>query len=113
MTDKGLAPGSYHADGRKTPLGQLSSPSPDGELWFANGIYPGWQVSGTLNSQDPRESEPSPEEIGRGPIAESLGRFGSLRLRDRGAVLSYTIGGTQVQEQWSASAHGTMREIQR
>ena len=43
VTPKALAPGSYHEPDRKTQGGQ-SPPEPDGKVWAANGIYPGWQA---------------------------------------------------------------------
>ena len=43
VTPRALAPGSYHAPDKKTPGGQNALPEPDGTVWMANGIYPGWQ----------------------------------------------------------------------
>src|SRR3954469_2162697 len=42
VTAVALAPGSYHHPDRKTPAGQSALPEPDGSVWLANGIYPGW-----------------------------------------------------------------------
>ena len=44
VTPAALAPGSNHMAGQKTKDGQDSLPKPDGKVWLANGIYPGWQV---------------------------------------------------------------------
>ena len=103
LSDKALAAGSYHDASRKTPGGQTPAPEPLGAVWLANGIYPGWQGAGPLNLSDPREPAPSPEEIGRGPIDEKLGRMGAVRLAGNAAVLEYTVAGTRVREWWSAS----------
>ena len=93
-----LAPGSYLDLGRKTPGGQTGLPEPEGQLWLATGIYPGWQAGEQMSLDDPREPAPSPEEIGRGPIPEAMGRFNALRLVRDGVVLDYTAAGTNVRE---------------
>ncbi len=107
VSTKALAPGSYHDVSRKTPSGQTPAPAPEGKVWFANGIYPGWQAGEQFSSRDPREPAPSPEEVGRGPIAESMGRFDAVRLVGAGVVLEYTAGGTGVRESWTASPTAT------
>jgi len=109
VTPVALAPGSYHHPDKKTPGGQAPLPEPDGTVWIANGIYPGWQVGETVSLTDPREPAPSPEEVGRGPLAEELGRFKAVRQVADGVVLEYTAGGTDVQEQMSASAQSCWR----
>ncbi|HEY1109845.1 MAG TPA: DUF6797 domain-containing protein, partial [Opitutaceae bacterium] len=101
VTPTALAPGSYHDVTRKTLGGQKNLPEPDGELWIANGIYPGWQTGDTLSLTDPREPAPSPGEIGRGPIAEALGRFEAIRQVEGGVILEYTVAGTKVRERIS------------
>lgn len=103
VTPMALAPGSYHHPDKKTPGGQTALPEPDGTVWIANGIYPGWQVGETASLTDPREPAPSPEEVGRGPLAEELGRFKAVRQVGDGVVLEYTAGGANVQEHMSAS----------
>lgn len=110
VTDKALAPGSYHDIARKTPGGQLPAPEPDGQVWLANGIFPGWQRGETLSLTDPREPAPSPEEIGRGPIAEGLGRFEAVRLVGDSVVLEYTVTGTRVRE-WSTVSEQDGRPV--
>ncbi len=104
VSAKALAPGSYHDDGRKTPSGQTRLPESEGKVWLANGIYPGWQTGERLSLADPRTPAPSPEEVGRGPIADSAGRFEAVRLVGSGARLEYTVGQTGVREWWAASA---------
>ncbi|MEO6238477.1 MAG: DUF6797 domain-containing protein [Vicinamibacterales bacterium] len=98
VTAKALAPGSYHQADKKTPGGQNALPEPDGKVWLANGIYPGWQTGDRPTFDDPREPAPSPEEVGRGPLTEQQGRFKALRQVRNGVVLEYTAGGADVRE---------------
>jgi mono/diheme cytochrome c family protein len=102
VTPKGLAPGSYHAPERKTPGGQSPLPEPDGSVWLASGLYAGWQAGDRPSLSDPREPAPSPEEVGRGPLPGSLGRFGAVTLVAGGAVLEYTVEGTRIRERTTA-----------
>jgi len=106
VTPKALAPGSYHQPDKKTPGGQTPAPEPDGTVWIANGIYPGWQAGASLSLTDPREPAPSPEEVGRGPLPETMGRFNAIRLATGGALLEYAVRGVDVREWISASADG-------
>ncbi|HRE80338.1 MAG TPA: c-type cytochrome [Opitutaceae bacterium] len=103
VTPTALAPGSYHEINRKTQGGQKNLPQPHGDLWLVNGIYPGWQTQPTLNVLDPREPAPSIEEVGRGPISPSLGRFEALRFFHDGVLLEYTVDGTKIQERLTAT----------
>lgn len=103
ITDKALAPGSYLDAGRKTPGGQFPAPQFDGKLWLGNGLFPGWQSGGKVSTTDPREPAPSKEEVGRGPVDESIGRFQNVRLVNEGVVLEYTASGAEVREWWQAS----------
>lgn len=98
VTPRALAPGSYHAPDKKTPGGQNALPEPDGTVWMANGIYPGWQRGERPRFDDPRAPAPSPEEVGRGPLPEAQGHFTSVHLTSAGAVLAYRVGGTDVRE---------------
>jgi glucose/arabinose dehydrogenase/cytochrome c551/c552 len=97
VTAKALAPGSYHAPDKKTPGGQTPAPAPDGKVSVATGIYPGWQGDNVAFA-DPREPAPSPEEVGRGPLPEAMGRFKAVRLERDGVALEYTADGTEVRE---------------
>lgn len=110
VTERALAPGSYHDVGRKTPGGQLPAPEPDGVVWLASGIQPGWQAGETLSLTDPREPAPSPEEIGRGPLPEAMGRFEAVRLVPGGVVLEYTITGVRIRE-WSIVSENQGRPV--
>jgi cytochrome c2 len=98
VTPRALAPGSYQVPDRKTQGGQTTLPEPDGRVWMATGIYPGWQTAATPSTDDPRAPAPTREEIGRGPLPEAMGRFKAVRLVDRGVVLEYTAGGADVRE---------------
>jgi glucose/arabinose dehydrogenase/mono/diheme cytochrome c family protein len=98
VTPRALAPGSYHAPDKKTKGGQFPAPEPDGKVWLANGIYPGWQSGRRPSFDDPREPAPSPEEVGRGPLPEEMGRFKAIRQVPEGVVLEYTASGAEVRE---------------
>ncbi len=111
VAPKALAPGSYPDIARKTPGGQEALPTPEGTVWLATGIYPGWQISAELSLTDPRSPAPSPEEVGRGPMPESMGRFEAVRLTTGGAVLEYTVAGTTVREWLTAATGETGPEI--
>ncbi len=113
VTDKALAPGSYLDAGRKTPGGQFPAPQPDGKLWLGNGLFPGCQNGGQVVMNDPREPAPSVEEVGRGPVAESIGRFDGVRLVKDGIVLEYTASGAKLREWWQASKHEGRLVIER
>ncbi|MBT5813358.1 MAG: c-type cytochrome [Opitutales bacterium] len=105
VTPEALAPKSYHPSGGKTKGGQVLLPKPAGNVWFANGIYPGWQIGERLELGDPRQPAPSPEEVGRGPLSEEQGRFKAIRLSDQGAVLEYTCNNSRILEIISTSKY--------
>jgi glucose/arabinose dehydrogenase len=107
VTEKALAPGSYHEPDHKTQGGQ-SPPEPDGKVWAANGIYPGWQTGARPSLDDPREPAPTIEEVGRGPVSEDVGRFKAVRLVRGGAVLEYAVRGADVRE-WMTVAESSGR----
>jgi hypothetical protein len=99
VTPTALAPGSYLRPDRKTPGGQAQLPEPDGTVWLANGIYPGWQLGSRLSFEDPREPAPTVAEVGRGPLPDGLGRFKAIRQIHDGVVLEYAAGPVDVSEQ--------------
>ena len=113
VTNKALAPGSYHDAGRKTLGGQFPAPQPDGKLWFGNGIYPGWQKGGRMSQEDPREAAPTLTEVGRGPLPEAMGRFRSIRLLGKGMVLEYSAAGSTVREWWTVSENDSRPVVER
>ena len=98
VTPTALAPGSYLRPDRKTPGGQTQLPEPDGAVWLANGIYPGWQTGSRLSLDDPREPAPTAAEVGRGPLPEGLGRFKAIRRIADGVVLEYAAGVVDITE---------------
>jgi glucose/arabinose dehydrogenase/cytochrome c2 len=112
VTPKALAPGSYGEPDRKTQGGQ-SPPEPDGQVWAANGMYPGWQIGSRPSFDDPREPAPTAEEVGRGPISEALGRFKAVRLVGAGVVLEYSVRGAQVREWMTVAERGGRSAIVR
>ena len=103
VTPIALAPKSYHPWGSKTSGGQTQLPEPDGDIWIANGIYPGWQHGERLELGDPREPAPSPEEVGRGPLPEEWGRFKAIQLSNRGVILEYNAADALVRENFNVS----------
>jgi len=113
VTPISLAPKSYHPWGSKTRGGQTQLPEPDGKVWIANGIYPGWQTGERLELGDPREPAPSPEEVGRGPLSEEWGQFKAIRTSEQGAILKYKAGGAIVQEMLSVSKYRGRPVIER
>ncbi len=102
VTPDALAPKSHLPGGTKTRGGQSILPKPKGRVWFANGIYPGWQKGSSVSLDDPRTPAPSAEEVGRGPLPDRLGRFEALRLTDHGAVLEYRIHAVAIRD-WTTS----------
>src|SRR5215218_9801075 len=64
----------------------------------ATGIYPGWS-SGAPSYSDPRPAGGNPDDVGRGPIAPSAGRWNGITVAGSRAVLTYTVGGTDVSEE--------------
>jgi cytochrome c2 len=104
VSDKALAPGSYHDPSRKTLGGQFPAPQPEGKLWLGNAILAGWQ-SGRLDKTDPRSPAPTAEEVGRGPLPAGHARFKAVRLVGRIAVLDYAIGETPITEFWQVEEH--------
>ncbi|MEY4939467.1 MAG: hypothetical protein RIQ93_1202, partial [Verrucomicrobiota bacterium] len=113
VTPKALAPGSYHKPDQKSPGGQFPAPEPNGTVWMVNGVYPGWQTGEKPSLEDPREPAPSPEEVGRGPLSEAMGRLSALRLLGDSVVLEYTAGGAAVREWVTASQSGGQPVIER
>ena len=97
VTPAASAPRTYHRP-FVGPRGRRGFPIPDGKVWLANGIYPGWQTASRFSGADPRQPQPSPKEVGRGPLPVELGRFDQLRLQPDGVRLDYRVGDVRVQE---------------
>jgi len=113
VSDKALAPGSYHDPSRKTLGGQFPAPQPEGKLWLGHAIVPGWQLGATVDRTDPRSPAPSPEEVGRGPIPTSLGQFQSVELVEQDVVLTYRVADATIRELWKTSEHDGQIVIER
>lgn len=109
VTPDALAPGSYHVAGQKTKDGQEYLPKPIGKVWLANGIYPGWQVGEKPSFVDPREATPSPEEVGRGPVAGS--RLVAVKKSAAGISLELEIAGVQVVETLRTTPQGIHADV--
>ena len=103
VSDKALAPGSYHDPSRKTLGGQFPAPQPEGKLWLGHAIIPGWQTGTKVDLTDPRTPAPSPQEVGRGPLPEAFGRFQSVELVGPDVVLTYRVADATIRELWKAS----------
>jgi mono/diheme cytochrome c family protein len=108
-----LAPLSYHDAGLKTLDGQTKLPTPDGEVWLANGIYPGWQTGDTATSSDPRSPAPTLDEVGRGALPPEAGRFEAVRQTRGGLCLEYRVGEVRVREWVTASEQDGVRSVER
>ena len=113
VSDKALAPGSYHDPSRKTLGGQFPAPQPEGKLWLGHAIVPGWQLGATVDRTDPRSPAPSPEEVGRGPLPSSLGQFQSVELVGKDVVLTYRVADATIRELWKTSEHDGQIVIER
>ena len=114
VTSVAMSYGSYHLAGYKVPEGQKKLPEPNGTVWLANGLYPGWQLGKDVSLSDPRPPAPDVKELGRGPIDPQQGQFKALRLvKDGGVMLEYTVGKALVHERVSARVVGGKAMFQR
>src|SRR5687768_3747542 len=77
-----------------------------GKPIVANGMYPGWSA-GAPSYGDPRPPGRNPDDMGRGPIAASAGRWNGVRVAGKRAVLSYTVAGTEISEELGSIAAGS------
>jgi len=112
VTPEGLGPLSYQEAGNfKTLGGQSKLPKPDGKFVLFNGVYPGWQIGESFSLEDPRESQPSKEEPGRGPLKDA--RFKSVRHVAEGAVLEYEVAGVAIQERFTSATVGESAFVRR
>jgi mono/diheme cytochrome c family protein len=104
---------SYHSAGAKAPEGQLKLPQIQGTPWMLNGIYPGWQAGERFSLTDPRDPGPDKNEVGRGPLTPSAGRFKTLRLTQSGIRLEYEVAGVSVSESVEARLEDGQPVVQR
>jgi cytochrome c2 len=68
-----------------------------GRPLFSTGVYPGWST-GDATFRDPRPAGPNPADPGRGPLEPQQGHWNGLYVVGDHAVLSYTVGRTDVLE---------------
>ena len=78
----------------------------------ANGIYAGWS-SGAPSFADPRPAGPNPDDVGRGPIAASMGRWNGITVAGNRAVLTYSVAGTEIAEEIGSVTEGAQVGITR
>jgi hypothetical protein len=74
---------------------------------------PGWQLGATVDPADPRSPAPSPQEVGRGPLPEALGRFQSVELVGQDVVLTYRVADATVRELWKSSERDGLIVVER
>ncbi len=113
VSETAMARISYHDAGKKAVEGEEHLPEPMGTPSIANGIYPGWQIGSRISTDDPREPCPDKEEIGRGALQPSLGRFDAIRFTSEGVSLEYHVGSTAVREWASGGSQRTNWIVQR
>lgn len=89
---------SYH--GAWPPIRERAARQPLAEtaVWFANGLYPGWQIGTEPSLRDPRPPGPPPDLVPRGPLAEPAGRFRAVRFTPDGVRLEYRVGDATIGE---------------
>ena len=113
LTPVSMSQGSYHAAGVKASEGQSKLPAPEGKVWLANGIYPGWQTGPTLSLIDPRTPGADPREVGRGPIASRQGQFTGLQVSASELRLDYHVAHVPVSEWLEARRDDNGTVVQR
>src|SRR4051812_22398877 len=113
LTSASMAQGSYHTEGEKAPEGQGKLPEIDGAVWVANGIYPGWQMGRQIHREDPRSPCPDPNEVGRGPLPSSMGKFKAIELGPHGSVLVYEVHGVQIRDSFQCQIQEGQPVVQR
>ena len=75
VTPKALAPGSYTPRPQDARRASRRRRSPMGRSGSPTASTPGGRRARRPSFDDPREPAPSPEEVGRGPLPEEMGRF--------------------------------------
>ncbi|NNE94122.1 MAG: hypothetical protein HKN23_20945 [Verrucomicrobiales bacterium] len=112
LTMDGMGPGSYRLPNRKASAGQKSLPKPIGKPVAATGLFPGVFPEGLPGKlTDPREKSVDPEELGLGPIPDSIGKFRRITFPGKYAGVSYLAGETKVWDSLSATPEGVVRSI--
>ena len=115
---KGVTPASmsqisYQVPGGKAPEGENKLARIIGTPWSATGLYPGWQAGDKISIEDPRDPNPEPRELGRGPLPESMGRFAALQFTEPGVRMEYVVEGVKISEEVSSRMVDGQREIER
>jgi len=101
LTPHGMAMFSYAEPLREIPSGQGMLSKPVGRIWAATGLYPGWSEDGRPVLTDPRLRGADPNELGRGPLAEVMGRWRGVVDTGSTASLRYGMGETEFTESFS------------
>ena len=89
------------------PLAKLGGgidklPQPDGRIFAATGLYPGWQTPDRPNFVDPRDRGIDPLELGRGPLPASQGRWSGITDAGNVAIARYSVGHGTIEETFKA-----------
>lgn len=107
ITAVALSTGSYHVAGQKTKDGQEHLPQPIGEVLISAPLAAGWQRVQSAVLQDPRAPTPSPQEVGRGPLPEGMGRLLDLVVQPNGRLrLRLLVAGRELTEQIEVQERG-------
>lgn len=94
---RGMAHTSYQVPGKKASSGQNRLSSLEGTVWISTGLNSGWST-GDSDFQDSRPIGEDPNEIGRGPLPNELGRWNGLYVSGDRVALSYEIHKTPIYE---------------
>ena len=101
VTPHGMAMYSYADPLREIPGGQRLLSKPVGRIWASTGLYPGWSDADNLMLSDPRPRGADPNELGRGPLREEMGRWRGVVDAGSSAMLRYRRGETDFTESFS------------
>ncbi|MHC4995943.1 MAG: DUF6797 domain-containing protein [Planctomycetota bacterium] len=109
-----MAPLTYNVANQygKQPGGMGSLAGVVGQPISMTGVYPGW-LTGGLPITDPRPEPPNPDEPGRGPIDDTLGRYTGLHLSGERVILEYRVAGARVLERSRAVSQGDAKAVAR
>lgn len=101
VTPHGMAMYSYADPLREIPGGQRLLSKPVGRIWAATGLYPGWSEDERPILSDPRPRGADPNELGRGPLPEAMGRWRGIVDSGSSASLRYRVGEADFAETFS------------
>lgn len=99
----GVTPVSMSLLSYADPLAKLGSgidklPRPDGRVFAATGLYPGWQLPDSSDFVDPRSRGLDSAELGRGPLSKQQGQWLGVTDAGNSASAHYSLGNAQVRE---------------